>query len=398
MHDVLVVGAGCAGAPTAMLLARKGFRVLLVDRARLGRDTLSTHYVQQPGVALLRDWGLLDAVLGTGSPLIDRVTYRAADVTIDGPAWAYDGMGAALAPRRYLLDRLLVEAAVSAGVEFRDGYRVTDLIVEDGRVVGVRARGADGAPVDERARLVVGADGMRSVVAARAGAVTRIADPLMTCVYYTYWPAVSDRFEIHEAPGRWVGVVPTNDGLTLVATYFPQAEYDRVRRDANAAYLAGIRAAAPDVRERLSAPAERLYGTGAQDNYFRQAVGPGWALVGDAGHHKDSLTARGITDAFHQAQLLADSVADGLAEEHRLRSALLRFERRRDELLMDEYLVTLSMARLDLGEDRLARLRAAAGDPARSGRFFRSLCGQPFQAEMRPPTGTRQGRAAAVAT
>ncbi|HEY3504872.1 MAG TPA: NAD(P)/FAD-dependent oxidoreductase [Actinocatenispora sp.] len=395
MHDVLVVGAGCAGAPTAMLLARKGFRVLLVDRARLGRDTLSTHYVQQPGVALLRDWGLLDAVLGTGCPPIDHVGYRAADVAIDGPAWAYDGMGAALAPRRYLLDRLLVEAAVSAGVEFRDGYRVTDLIVEDGQVVGVRARGADGAPVDERARLVVGADGMRSVVAARAGAVTRIADPLTTCVYYTYWPAVSDRFEIHEAPGRWVGVVPTNDGLTLVATYFPQAEYERVRRDANAAYLAGIRAAAPDVRERLSSPAERLYGTGAQHNYFRQAVGPGWALVGDAGHHKDSLTARGITDAFHQARLLADSVADGLADPYRLRSALLRFERRRDELLMDEYLVTLSMARLDLGEDRLARLRAAAGDPARSGRFFRSLCGQPFQAEMRPPAATR---AAAVAT
>ncbi|MGA8112618.1 MAG: FAD-dependent oxidoreductase, partial [Actinocatenispora sp.] len=203
MHDVIVVGAGCAGAPTAMLLARSGYRVLLLDRARFPRDTLSTHYIQQPGVALLRDWKLLDAVLATGCPPISHVRYRTGDVTFDGSAWSYDGAGFAVAPRRYVLDRLLVEAAVAAGVEFRDDCRVTDLLVDDGRVVGVRSVTARGEPVEERARLVVGADGMRSVVAARAGAVTRIEDPLMTCVYYTYWPGISDSFEIHEAPGRW---------------------------------------------------------------------------------------------------------------------------------------------------------------------------------------------------
>jgi 2-polyprenyl-6-methoxyphenol hydroxylase-like FAD-dependent oxidoreductase len=391
--DVVVVGAGCAGAPTAMLLARRGYRVLLLDRARFPRDTLSTHYLQQPGVALLRDWKLLEAVLATGCPPLGQVRYRAGDATLGGPAWRYDGVGFAVAPRRYLLDRLLVDAAIAAGVEFRDGQRVTDLLTEDGRVVGVRCRTADGRPVDERARLVVGADGMRSRVAARAGAVTRITDPLMTCVYYTYWPGIadrsdgSDRFEIYEAPGRWVGVVPTNDGLTLVAAYFPQAEYDRVRADATGAYLDAIRGTAPDVYERVRSAerAERLHGTGAQHNFFRQAVGPGWALVGDAGHHKDSLTARGITDAFHQAALLADGIGTDLDHPHRLRAALLRYERRRDDLLMDEYLTTLSMARLALSGERLARLRAAAGDPERTGRFLRSLCGEPFQDRMRPP-------------
>ncbi|MGA8112294.1 MAG: FAD-dependent oxidoreductase, partial [Actinocatenispora sp.] len=182
-------------------------------------------------------------------------------------------------------------------------------------------------------------------------------------------------------------VVPTHDGLTLVATYFPQAEYDRVRADAMAGYLAALRDTAPDVYARVAATqrAERLYGTGAQLNFFRQSVGPGWVLVGDAGHHKDSLTARGITDAFHQAQALVDSIGADLAHPYKLRGALLRFERRRDELMMDEYLTTLSMARLAMSDERLVKLRAAVDDPEQTGKFFRSLCGQPFDADMRAP-------------
>lgn len=370
-----------------MLLARNGYRVLLLDRARFPRDTLSTHYVQQPGVALLREWGLLDAVLATGCPPIDRVRYRAGDVTLDGPAWRYEDVGFALGPRRYLLDQILVDGAVAAGAEFRAGHRVRALIEEDGRVVGVRIGTPDGQEEDVRAGLVVGADGMRSTVAALAGAVTRISDPLRTCVYFRYWAGISDRFEIHEAPGRWIGVVPTNAGSTLVAAYFPQSEYGRVRRDAEASYRAAVRDTAPEVYHRISAaaPTERLYGTGTQLNFFRQAVGPGWVLVGDAGHHKDSLTARGITDSFHQARLLADCIGPDLDHPYRLRAGLLRFERRRDELLMDEYLNTLEMARLSMSDSRRARLRAAADDPDRAGRFFRALCGRPFQERMRPP-------------
>ncbi|BCJ27854.1 NAD(P)/FAD-dependent oxidoreductase [Actinocatenispora sera] len=389
MPDAVVVGAGCAGAPTAMLLARAGYRVTLVDRARFPRDTLSTHYLQQPAVALLRDWGLLDAVLGTRCPPIAHLRYRAADVAIDGPMWTFDGIGYALGPRRYLLDQLLVDAAVAAGVDFRAGQRVTDLIVEGDRVVGVRLRAERGGTDQLRAPLVVGADGMRSVVAARTGAAVRVTDPPRTCVYYSYWPGVSDRFEIHEAPGSWIGVVPSNDGLTLVAAYFPQSAYPQVRLDAGAAYLAAVRDTAPDVHARMRAVdrAERIYGTGAQLNFFRQPAGPGWVLVGDAGHHKDSLTARGITDAFHQAALLADSIGSGLDlhDPDRLRAALRRFERGRDDLLADEYQHTLKLARLAHSPRRLASLRAAAGDPVQAAGFFRSLCGHPFQERMTPP-------------
>jgi flavin-dependent dehydrogenase len=133
--------------------------------------------------------------------------------------------------------------------------------------------------------------------------------------------------------------------------------------------------------------AERLYGTGAQLNFFRQPAGPGWVLVGDAGHHKDSLTARGITDAFHQARLLADSVGSGLDlhDPDRLCAALRRFERGRDELLTDEYRHTLKLARLAPSARRLASLRAAAKDPEQAAGFFRSLCGHPFQDRMAPP-------------
>lgn len=391
MPDVVVVGASCAGASTALLLARRGYQVLLLDRARFPRDMLSTHYIQQPGVALLRDWKLLDAVLATGCPPIGAVRYHAGDIAFGGTAWCFDGVGFAVAPRRYLLDGLLVDAAVAAGVDFRDGARVTDLLTDGGRVVGVRCRTAGGAPVDEYARLVVGADGMRSVVAAKAGAVTRLTDPLMTCVYYTYWPnadrpGMAGCFEIHEAPGRWIGVVPTNDDLTLVAAYFPQAEYGRVRTDAWHAYREAIRTTAPELYEWVASgtAAERLYGTGAQHNFFRQSVGNGWVLVGDAGHHKDSLTARGITDAFHQAALLADGIGADLDHPYRLRAGLLQYERRRDELLMDEYLATLSMARLAMSDERRAKLRATAADQEQTGRFLRSLCGAPFQDRMAP--------------
>jgi flavin-dependent dehydrogenase len=158
---------------------------------------------------------------------------------------------------------------------------------------------------------------------------------------------------------------------------------------AAAASVAAVRDTAPDVHVRMLAVerAERIYGTGAQLNFFRQPAGPGWVLVGDAGHHKDSLTARGITDAFHQAALLADSIGSGLDlhDPDRLRTALRRFERGRDDLLADEYQHTLKLARLTQSPRRLASLRAAAGDPAQAAGFFRSLCGHPFQERMAPP-------------
>lgn len=372
MYDIIVVGARCAGAPTAMLLARTGYRVLLLDRARFPRDTLSTLYIHQPGVALLHRWGLLYALVASGCPPITSARHQVDDVRLEGCCLPVNGIRAAYAPRRYVLDQILIDAAVSAGVDFRPNCVVEDVLFDhEGRVVGVRCHG-----FDAHARLVVGADGMRSRVAAAVGSGYEARHPELTCIYYSFWENVPAGFEAYGARGRWAGCVPTHDGLTLVGAYFPQSEFVRVRVDAHAAYLECLRAVAPELYARAMAGAqvERLYGTGAQRNFFRQATGPGWALVGDAGHHKDSILANGITDAFRQAQLLVDCVGSALDDEPALRSALRLFADERARLFTGAYEATLSVARLNPGR-RLPALRAIAADAGHVQRFFTKMAG-----------------------
>ncbi len=368
MYDVIVVGARCAGAPTALLLARAGHRVLLLDKSAYGSDTLSTHLVHQPGIAALARWGVLDRVRASGCPPLDRTVYEIADVHIDGYAGGVAGQRAKFAPRRRVLDALLVDAAVAAGAEFRDRCRVTGLRFDGtGRVVGVEGRHG-GRSFTEDARLVVGADGMRSTVARLVVAPYRRRDPLMTCAYHTYWPDVpADGVELYERPGGWVAAVRTNDDATIVQAYFPQSRFEEVRTDARRAYDEQIRATAPALYERLRGrePAERLHGCGDQQNFFRQATGPGWVLAGDAGHHKDSITARGISDAFQQAESLVAEVGGALGgDPARLDAALARFAEDRDAALTPGYQATLGVARLaPAHQQRLALLRAVQSDP-----------------------------------
>ena len=163
-HDVIVVGARCAGSPLAMLLARRGHRVLLVDRATFPSDTVSTHVIHPPGVAALRRWGLLDRVVATGCPPVGRYSFDLGPVALAGaPGTADDPY--AYAPRRILLDKILVDAAAAAGAEVREGFTVEEVLVFDGRVTGVRGRDRSGRSIVERSRVVVGADGRNSLVA-----------------------------------------------------------------------------------------------------------------------------------------------------------------------------------------------------------------------------------------
>ncbi|MFC0433845.1 NAD(P)/FAD-dependent oxidoreductase [Kutzneria buriramensis] len=373
MYDVIVVGARCAGSPTAMLFARAGYRVLLLDKARFPRDTLSTHYLHQPAVARLASWGLLDAVTASNCPPIDLARHKVADVVLEGCSLPVDGHRSAYAPRRFVLDPILAAGAVAAGVEFRENCTVEDLLFEDNRVVGVRCRTRSGTVAEERATLVVGADGMRSLVATKVAAPFTISHPLMSCTYYSYWEGVPSCFELFEGNDRWVGALPTNDGLTLISTYFPQSAFDRVRADAQTAYLANIRATTPELYERMlgGRQAERLYGTGDQQNYFRRAAGPGWALVGDAGHHKDSITARGISDAFLQAELLVSVIGSRLGDHQ----ALERFGAERDAKLLGIYHSTLLAAGLSIAPDRLALLRAISTRQQLVDGYFATVAG-----------------------
>jgi flavin-dependent dehydrogenase len=378
MFDAIVVGARCAGAPTAMLLARTGYRVLLLDKAPAGTDTLSTHLIHQPGVAALARWGLLDAIRATGCPPLENVVYEIADIRLEGCARGVEGQRAGYAPRRHVLDRILAVAAAAAGVEVRPRSQVTGLLRDaDGRVVGVEGR-RGGQPFTERARLVIGADGMRSTVASLVEAPFTTVDPRLTCAYYTYWPDVPADLELYEAPGSWTAAVPTNDGLTLVLTYFPQDRFEQVRTDAQHHYLEQVRTTAPTLYERMCGrqAAERLRGTGDQQNFFRQAAGPGWALVGDAGHHKDSITARGISDAFLQAESLVRHVTGPLGgDPAQLDAALRDFAAERDAALTAGYEATLSVAQLTPHDQRMSLLRAVQTDPELTSIYFDMVAG-----------------------
>jgi 2-polyprenyl-6-methoxyphenol hydroxylase-like FAD-dependent oxidoreductase len=367
MYDAIVVGARCAGASASLLLARAGYRVLLIDKSAYGSDTLSTHLVHQPGIAALARWGVLKQIRASGCPPLKHTVYEVANIRVEGCARGVAGQQLAFAPRRRVLDALLVDAAIAGGAEFRERSCVTGLLRDAaGRVVGVEGRHGDQC-FTESARLVIGADGMRSTVARLVAAPYSRQDPLLTCAYYTYWPDVPADLELYERPGGWVAAVPTHDEATLVLAYFSQSRFTEVRTDAWRAYKEQIRATAPALYERLrgSTPAERLRGSGDQRNFFRQAVGAGWVLVGDAGHHKDSITARGISDAFQQVESLVGEVGDTLGEDPvKLDAALARFAECRDKALTPGYEATLGVAKLAPPHDqRLSLLRAVQSDP-----------------------------------
>lgn len=165
-YDVVIAGARCAGASTAMLLARHGLRVLVVDPLRRGSDTLSTHALMRGAVLQLHRWGLSEALRATGAPPVHKTTFHYGAEPIEVSIKAKDGVDALFAPRRTVLDPLLVEAAVSSGAEVVHGLSLVDLIRDgEGRVRGARISGADGEVTDVTTDLVIGADGIRSRVA-----------------------------------------------------------------------------------------------------------------------------------------------------------------------------------------------------------------------------------------
>ena len=344
-YDAIVVGARCAGAATAMLLAGKGYDVLLVDRANFPSDTVSTHVIHPPGLTALRRWGLLDDLVATGCPWLPAYTFDFGPLVITGSPSAADGTAGSYAPRRIVLDELLVRAAEKAGAELREGFSVTELIADGDRVTGVRGHARGGVEVSEYAHVVIGADGVRSRVAEQVNAPRYREGPVLASAYYAYWsgvPATGALWMIR--PGRGFGLIPTNDDLTLVLAAWPQAEVTRVKQDLQGNYLREVAAA---LGGRLDGGRQetRVVGEGVP-NRFRTPYGPRWALVGDAGYAKDPVTAQGITDAFHDAELCADALDTVWRGDRGYDDALGEYQRRRDERALPMYEFTGQLADL----------------------------------------------------
>jgi flavin-dependent dehydrogenase len=360
-HDVIVVGARPAGAATALLLARQGLRVLVVDRARHGSDTLSTHALMRGGVLQLTRWGLLDELVRAGTPPVTRVTFHYPDDSVRVSIRPAAGVRALYAPRRTLLDAVLADAAADAGAEVRFQVTATGLLTGgDGRVTGIAALDRTGRTVTAHAPLVVGADGIRSTVARAVGAPVVRAGRGFGAFLYGYWTGLeTEGYEWFYAPGVSAGLIPTNGGQACVFAGATPALWRGARTaGAHAAHHALLAAVSAEAAERVAAagPPRQLRGFAGLPGYVRRSWGPGWALVGDAGCFEDPLATHGITDALRDAELLARAVGEihgGTATEA---AALAAYQRTRDRLSDRLFTTVDQIASYRWDTDRLRRL------------------------------------------
>jgi flavin-dependent dehydrogenase len=349
-HDVVVVGARAAGAATALLLARLGHDVVLVDRARFPSDTLSTHQISRPGVVQLRRWGLLQPVLDSGAPALRRITF-----TVDGESTTRavkdrSGVDLYVAPRRHVLDTLLVEAAERAGVRVRLGVTVEGVHLDDtGRAVGVYGHDDTGAPVDIASRFVVGADGLGSRVARAVGAEIVEDRGAGGASQYAYFAGLPwNGIELIVGERSLTGVFPTHHGEACVWICGPTADAHAARRGAPSradAFAGYLRRTAPELAERLAGARRTspVAGMLRGPNQIRRAYGPGWALVGDAGYHRDPVSGHGLSDAYRDAELLATALDGALRGDLDEAAALGDYRLRRDRALRDVFELTCAM-------------------------------------------------------
>ena len=359
-YDAIVVGARCAGAPTAMLLARKGYRVLVVDRASFPSDTISTHVIHAPGVAAMKRWGVLDTVIASGCPPVETYSFDFGPFTIKGTPRAVDGISAAYAPRRTILDKILVGAAVQAGAELRERFTVDEIVVEDGAVVGIRGHDEGGTSVVERARVVIAADGRNSQLAKAVQPLHYNEKPMLQWSYYTYWSGLPvDGFEIFVRPDRGGAAVSTNDGLTMLVVGWPYAESSAYKADVEANYLKTLDLV-PELagRVRGAKREERFYG-GSVPNFFRAPYGRGWVLVGDAGYNKDPITAQGISDAFSDAERCSTALDEVFTGVRSFDDAMAEFHSSRDAHALPIYEFTTQLATLEAPPEEMQQLLGA---------------------------------------
>jgi 2-polyprenyl-6-methoxyphenol hydroxylase-like FAD-dependent oxidoreductase len=347
-YDAIVIGARCAGAPTAMLLARAGYEVLLVDRAAFPSDTLSTHFVHAPGVAALERWGLREALAGSGCPPVRTYSFDFGPFTIQGTPRPSDGIDEAYCPRRTILDALLVQAAADAGAEVRERFTVSEIVVEDSTVVGIRG-GSGGATVTERARVVIGADGRNSLLARAVVPDQYDERPAASSAFYSYWSGVgSSGFEVYIGERYGMAAFPTHDDLTLIILGLPEEDFAVARHDADRAFLTAFESTpALAVRARSGRREDRFHAATDLVGYFRKPYGPGWALVGDAGYHLHPVTAQGITDAFLDAERLTGALDASFAGRRAHDDAMRAYQDERDRAVAAMYAMTFDFSRLD---------------------------------------------------
>jgi flavin-dependent dehydrogenase len=355
-YDVVIVGARCAGAATALVLARSGAKVLVVDRQAYGSDTMSTHALMRCAVIQLNHWGLIPRIVAAGTPAIRSTTFHYRDEAIPLDIKPGHGVDCLFAPRRTVLDRLLVDAAREAGAEVRHGIALSELrFASSGRVTGASLRDAGGASMTVYSDIIIGADGRQSTVAQLVNAKAYIEGFKASGIVFGYYEDLNrDGLHWHFAKDVAAGVIPTNSGHCVFAAVPAPQFLATFRGDVMRGFLKVLASNCPELRADIDRATliGRLRGFGGARGYLRQCHGAGWALVGDAGYFKDPLTAHGITDALRDAQLLSRRIFAGGSR------GLEDYQRERDALSLPFIRVTDAIASFSWNLDEVKQLHA----------------------------------------
>lgn len=363
-YDVIVVGARCGGSPTAMLLAQKGYRVLLLDKSRFPSDVLSAHYIHHTGVGMLEKWGLLERVAACGCPPIYRLYVDLGEhlrSTIDYEKGAVEFNGCeispppisprrpAYAPRRRFLDTILLESAIAGGAQFRESFTVKDLIFDHGRVTGVVGSSESGTSERIHGRIVVGADGRYSTMNKILNPITYHETPSHTIAAHSYWSGLDlNGMEAYFREGICAHVTPTNDGLACVGLSVArdrcESNFMHHLEDNFYRYIGQL----PELKKRLEngKREESFVGTDFIPNYIRRCFGDGWALIGDAAYNRDPIMGQGISEAFRQAELLAKAIDETLSGERPTEEALRDYQDARDRFAIPMFNAAAELSQL----------------------------------------------------
>ena len=362
------------GSALALLLSRRGYRVFLCDRDPLPSDMpMSTHFIHPRGIACLTRWGLREHIVATKSAPVLQFELDLGPFSLTGSPPPVDGEAAGFAPRRLLLDGILVRAAVENGAELRDRCQVEGLLRDEGQVTGIRMKMADGSVESLHAQIVVGADGPSSRVASEVGAPEYNSRPALQGTAWVYWEGVPlDHFELHLREFEAIYAFPTSDA-TLIGANWAIERFRAVRRDVETEYFDLLRRAAPalaDAANTAHQVEDKIY-LGSTRNFFRKAHGAGWVLLGDAHYKKDPCTAQGITDAFCDAERLAEAINEGLSGKRPLVEALADYERATVEWATPFYELTCQLATFaPPPPDMLAIYTALRGNQEDTDRFI----------------------------
>lgn len=365
-YDVIVVGGRVAGASTAMLLAQHGHRVLIVERSSMPSDTVSTHAILRTGVLQLTRWGVIDRLIEAATPPIRDITLGFGDERIEFQVRNEHGIDTFYGPRRYILDAVLFDAAREAGSDVQVQTAMKDLVRQrNGRVQGIQV--VNGRSTDViTARYVIGADGYHSRVADLAGSAIRRSHPATNAIHYAYYEGI-------DAPGFWfqftpdvnTGLIPTNNSQCLVFAGRPVELRERFSADPDGEFMRLIEQGGVDLAERVR-PGKRVgrfHGTNGLAGFIRQAWGPGWVLVGDAGYTKDPISAHGISDALRDAELCARAVDKALRNPEEEAEALDWYETLRDGLSGRLFEESEALARFEWSpEEASARMRVISDE------------------------------------